>query len=143
MNHRSISTARSFEALMSEPLTAYPAVARHGSLAPARRIDTSRCREHGVAEKGREDRQFPLDMFARTIPVGQGLDSETVTKIVNPRTISLPVLQQTRLTILYYPTDRLCRRGAPMQNLAHSACFDLDDDDEPSKPEIKHLAQIR
>ncbi|MER9756411.1 hypothetical protein NKJ46_23785, partial [Mesorhizobium sp. M0166] len=29
--------------------------------------------------------------------------------------------------------------GAPMQNLAHSASFDSDDNDEPSKPGIKQL----
>ncbi|MER8741378.1 hypothetical protein NKH61_34950, partial [Mesorhizobium sp. M1005] len=29
--------------------------------------------------------------------------------------------------------------GAPMKNLAHSASFDSDDKDAPSKPGIKHL----
>jgi hypothetical protein len=29
-----------------------------------------------VAEKGGENRQFPLDIFACTIPVDQGLDGE-------------------------------------------------------------------
>ncbi|MCG7504876.1 hypothetical protein, partial [Mesorhizobium retamae] len=29
----------------------------------------------------------------------------------------------------------------PMQNLAHSASFDSDDNDEPSKPGIKHLGR--
>lgn len=37
--------------------------------------------------------------------------------------------------------DRLCRCGAPMQNLAHSASFDSDDNDEPSKLGIKHPRQ--
>ena len=36
-------------------------------------------------------------------------------------------------------TDRLCRLGAPMKNLAHSASFDSEDEDAPSKPGIKHL----
>lgn len=31
-------------------------------------------------------------------------------------------------------------RGAPMENLAHSASFDSDDNDAPSKLGIKHLA---
>jgi hypothetical protein len=41
--------------------------------------------------------------------------------------------------MLYRSTDRLCRCGAPMKNLAHSASFDSDDKDAPSKPGIKHL----
>ncbi|MER9732253.1 hypothetical protein, partial [Mesorhizobium sp. M0205] len=36
-------------------------------------------------------------------------------------------------------TDRLCRRGAPMKNLAHSASFDSDEKYAPSKPGIKQL----
>ena len=42
--------------------------------------------------------------------------------------------------MLYRPTDRLCRRGAPMKNLTHSASFDSGDKDAPSKPGIKQLA---
>jgi hypothetical protein len=42
--------------------------------------------------------------------------------------------------MLYRSTDCLCRRGASMKNLAHSASFDSDDKDAPSKPGIKHLA---
>lgn len=41
--------------------------------------------------------------------------------------------------MLYRATDRLCRCGAPMQNFAHSASFDSEDKDAPSKPGIKHL----
>ncbi|CDX20849.1 hypothetical protein MPL3356_340052 [Mesorhizobium plurifarium] len=40
------------------------------------------------------------------------------------------------MTMLYRSTDRLCRRGAPMQNLAHSASFDSDDKDAPSRPVV-------
>lgn len=54
--------------------------------------------------------------------------------------IALRKRPQARLTMLYRSTDRLCRCGAPMQNLAHSASFDSDVNDEPSKPGIKHLA---
>jgi len=46
---------------------------------------------------------------------------------------------QALLTMLYRSTDRLCCRGAPMKNLAHSASFDSEDKDAPSKPGIKHL----
>src|SRR3984957_13187035 len=42
--------------------------------------------------------------------------------------------------MLYRSTDRLCRRGAPMQNLAHSASFESLDKDAPSKAGTKHLA---
>src|SRR4029077_7429494 len=41
--------------------------------------------------------------------------------------------------MLYRSTDRLCRCGAPMQNLAHSASFESLDKDAPSKAETKHL----
>ena len=41
--------------------------------------------------------------------------------------------------MLYRSTDRLCRRGAPVKNLAHSASFDSSDKDAPSKPGIKQL----
>lgn len=45
--------------------------------------------------------------------------------------------------MLYRSTDRLCRCGAPMQNLAHSASFDSEDKDAPSKPGIKHLVRTK
>ncbi|WP_236613476.1 hypothetical protein, partial [Xanthomonas hortorum] len=35
-------------------------------------------------------------------------------------------------------TDRLCRGGAPMQNLAHRASFHSMENNAPSKPGIKH-----
>src|SRR3984885_10313810 len=49
--------------------------------------------------------------------------------------------------MLYRSTDRsvvvaLCRCGAPMQNLAHSASFESLDKDAPSKAETKHLGPI-
>lgn len=46
-------------------------------------------------------------------------------------------------TMLYRSTDSLCRRGAPMKNLAHSASLDSDDKDAPSKHGIKHLENVR
>src|SRR5580700_2619975 len=46
---------------------------------------------------------------------------------------------QALLTMLYRSTDCLCRRGAPMKNLAHSASFESLDKIAPSKPETKHL----
>jgi hypothetical protein len=41
--------------------------------------------------------------------------------------------------MLYRSTDRLCRRGAPVKNLSHSASFEPLDKDAPSKPGTKHL----
>jgi hypothetical protein len=42
--------------------------------------------------------------------------------------------------MLYRSTDCLCRCGAPMKNLAHSASFESLDKHAPSKPGTKHLA---
>jgi hypothetical protein len=44
------------------------------------------------------------------------------------------------LTILYCSTNRLCRCGAPVKNLAHSASLQLLHKIAPSKFGIKHLA---
>ncbi|XEN34812.1 hypothetical protein M728_005473 (plasmid) [Ensifer sp. WSM1721] len=46
----------------------------------------------GMAEEGRENRQFAFHVFTSAMPVDQGLDGETVTKIMNPRTIAIPLL---------------------------------------------------
>jgi hypothetical protein len=64
------------------------------------------------------------------LPFGNGL-------LVDP--VAFSQHPQALLTMLYRSTDRLCRRGAPMKNLAHSASFDSEDKDAPSKPGIKHL----
>src|SRR5215213_11848668 len=44
---------------------------------------------------------------------------------------------QARLTILYCSTDRLCRCGAAVKNLAHSASLHSEDKNAPSTPGIK------
>src|SRR5215208_3440948 len=46
---------------------------------------------------------------------------------------------QARLTILYCSTDCLCRCGAAVENLAHSASLHSGDKNAPSNPGIKHL----
>ena len=46
---------------------------------------------------------------------------------------------QALLTTLYCSTDCLCRRGAPMQNLADSVSLHSVDMIAPSKSGIKHL----
>ena len=46
---------------------------------------------------------------------------------------------QARLTMLDRATDRLCRGGAAVKNLAHSASFHAWEKTAPSNPGIKHL----
>jgi hypothetical protein len=46
---------------------------------------------------------------------------------------------QALLTMLYRSTDRRCRRGAAMKNLANSASRHAGEKSAPSKPGIKHL----
>ena len=103
-------------------------------------------RQQRVAPEGDDDRLF-LDGEHRrswllrsgrqvgdrgpSLPLCNGL-------LVDP--IALGHRPQARLTMLYRSTDRLCRRGAPVKNLAHSASFDSEDKDAPLKPGIKHLA---
>ena len=41
------------------------------------------------------------------------------------------------------PTDRLCRGGAPVENLTHRASFHAREKTAPSNPRIKHLAPLR
>jgi hypothetical protein len=45
------------------------------------------------------------------------------------------------LTMLYRSTDRLSRRGAPMENLAHNESFQSDGKAAPSNSGIKQLAK--
>jgi hypothetical protein len=49
---------------------------------------TEKCREHG---------QLPLNVFAGTIPVDQGLDRQVVPKIMNARSVTLALLPKTDL----------------------------------------------
>ncbi len=44
--------------------------------------------------------------------------------------------------MLYCSTDRLSRRGAPVKNLSHSASLHSRENIAPSKPGIKHLAEL-
>jgi hypothetical protein len=47
------------------------------------------------------------------------------------------------LTMLYRSTDRLCRCGAAMKNLAHSASLHCEENIAPSKSGIKQLGSGR
>ena len=68
-----------------------------------------------------------------TLPLGGGL-------LIDPE--ALGQRPQALLTMLYRSTDRLSRRGAPVQNLAHSASFESLDKDAPSKAGTKHLGRL-
>src|SRR5664279_2824864 len=57
--------------------------------------------------------------------------------------VSLGERPQALLTILYRSTDRLCRRGAAVKNLAHSASLHSTEKSAPSKSGIKHLVHSR
>ncbi|WP_238945092.1 hypothetical protein, partial [Vandammella animalimorsus] len=46
------------------------------------------------------------------------------------------------LTMLYCSAGCLCRGGACMKNLAHSASFHSGEKIEPSKSGIKHLERV-
>ena len=54
-------------------------------------------------------------------------------------TVTLGERPQALLTILYCSTDRLCRAGAPVNNLAHSASFHSKEKTAPSNAGTKHL----
>jgi hypothetical protein len=66
-------------------------------------------------------------------PLGHGLLVDAVAFGKRP---------QARLTILYCSTDRLCRCGAAMKNLSHSASFQPKDKIAPSNAGTKQLAGI-
>ena len=65
-------------------------------------------------------------------PLGDGL-------LVDP--VALGQRPQALLTMLYRSTDRLCRCGAPVKNLAHSASFHSMEKNAPSNAGTKHLVQ--
>src|SRR5271163_2922496 len=92
--------------------------------------------DHGLFLDG-QDRRSGLLRTCRQIgrrrprlPLGDRLRIDAVALGQRP---------QALLTMLYRSTDRLCRRGAPMKNLSHSASFESLDKDAPSKPGTKHL----
>jgi len=61
--------------------------------------------------------------------------------LVDP--VTLGQNPQALFTILYCSTDCLCRGGAPVKNLTHSASFHSKEKIAPSKPRIKHLGSRR
>src|ERR1700722_10470076 len=83
---------------------------------------------------GRNDLEADLIRNGRSalLPLSDGFRVDPVALRQRP---------QARVTMLYRSTDCLCRRGAPMKNLAHSASFESFDKDAPSKPGTKHLVK--
>src|SRR5690606_27186078 len=94
-----------------------------------KRIETIIERQQSVLAEGNDDRLFLGRKHGRMrvfrpgrqirnrgspLPLGDGL-------LVDP--VALRQRSQALLTILYRSTDRLCRRGAPVKNLSHSASF--------------------
>ena len=68
----------------------------------------------------------------RIPPLGHGLLVDPVAPGQGP---------QALLTMLYRSTDRLCRCGAAVKNLAHTASLHAEENSAPSKPGIKHLGR--
>src|SRR4029077_9608157 len=103
-------------------------------------------RQERMPAKGDDDR-FGLDRQHRGLrfsrasrqsgdrtalaPLGHGL-------LVDP--VMLGQSPQALLTMLYRSTDRLSRRGAAVENLAHNASLHVEENTAPSKPGIKQLA---
>jgi hypothetical protein len=102
-------------------------------------------REQGMSAKGDDDRLFLDCQHRRTrVPRSGGEIGSRITLLPlrnRLRVDSVPLRQrpQALLTMLYRSTDRLCRAGASMQNLSHSASFHAEENNAPSKPETKHL----
>src|SRR5205823_609460 len=57
--------------------------------------------------------------------------------------VTLGQRPQALLTTLYRSTDRLCRGGAAVKNLAQSASLHAGENNAPSKPGTKHLSASR
>src|SRR5271170_6043234 len=108
------------------------------------RIEAIIERQQGVPAEGDDNRLFPnrqhrggglsrtsrqISDSAALLPLGHGLRVDPVAPRKGP---------QALLTTLYRSTDRLCRGGAAVENLAHSASLHAGENGAPSKPGIKH-----
>jgi hypothetical protein len=56
--------------------------------------------------------------------------------------VALRQTPQALLTMLYRSTDRLCRGGAAVKNLAHSASLHARENIAPSNAGIKHVRHL-
>src|SRR5690349_2408408 len=64
------------------------------------------------------------------LPLGNGFGIDAV---------ALGEVPQALLTMLYHSTNRLCRCGATVKNLSHSASLESSDKGAPSNPGIKQI----
>src|SRR5829696_3557450 len=103
-------------------------VQRQERVAPERDDDGLLGREYRRARLLRAG-ALVLDRGA-LLPFGHRLRVDAVTLGQHP---------QARLTMLDRSTDRLCRAGAPMENLAHSASFHSRERSAPPNHGTKHL----
>jgi len=85
----------------------------------------------------RQNRRFRLPRAGRQISDRGPLLPRRDGLLIDP--VTLRQRSQALLTMLYRSTDRLCRRGAPVKNLTHSASFRSRQKTAPSKLGIKHL----
>ena len=58
-----------------------------------------------------------------------------------PEAVALGERPQALLTMLYRSTDCLCRCGAAVKNLTHSASFQSLENNAPSNPGLNHLTE--
>src|SRR5215211_6535662 len=105
-------------------------VQRQERVAPERDDDGLLGREYRRARLLRAG-ALVLDRGA-LLPFGHRLRVDAVTLGQHP---------QARLTMLDRSTHRLCRAGAPMENLAHSASFHSRERSAPSNHGIKQLGR--
>ena len=96
--------------------------------------------------RGRRPRSPPAPARApssRLLGPGRSVGDRRAALPLGARVLVHPVPlregSQVRLTMMCRSTDRLSRRGAPMENLAHSTSFQSKERIAPSKPGIKHL----
>ena len=76
------------------------------------------------------------------LPDGDGADVIALERLERDGlAVALGQRPQALLTMLYRSTDRLCRAGAPVKNLAHSASLHAGENGAPSNPGIKQLGR--
>src|ERR1700741_2807523 len=102
-------------------------------------------RQQRVAAESDDDRLVldgqhrGLGIFWPGLQIGDGAALPPFGNGLGIDAISLGKVPQALLTMLYRSTDRLCRCGAAVKNLSHSASLESGDKGAPSNPGIKQL----
>lgn len=97
-----------------------------------KRIEAVVERQQRVAAESDNDRSSSIESTVDLGSFGPVGRSETEARLFHFATVfwfdpvALGQRPQALLTMLYRSTDRLCRSGAPMKNLTHSASFNSD-----------------